>query len=191
MHVQGDAVVDHWENEGAHRCVDFSQSLLAKSVPENNLETKLSAHPYINLLCSKRPYRSSDVISAHRKIKICTSNEFPYKMKGKITGWGEFKTCPKAPGPNNCTIRCIKWTFLLTVMCTLICWVKWKLWNKRAAWLFINKDLNTKAQIQRLKEIQGSRGIHSPSWCHTPLRSCYPPPHVQNQPRALSRRSIP
>ena len=59
-------------------------------------------------------------------------------MNGKITGWGEFKTFPRALGPNNCTIRCIKWTFLLTVMSTLICCVKWKLWNIGAT-LIIHK----------------------------------------------------
>ena len=76
-------------------------------------------------------------------------------MKGKITGWGEFRTCPNAPGPNNCTIRCIKWIFLLTVMRILMCYFKWKLWKTRATWLFINQGLIH------------SRSSHSPpQWGH-------------------------
>ena len=50
MHVKGDAVVDHRKDESAYRRVDRSQPLLTKSVPENSLETKLSANPNVNLL---------------------------------------------------------------------------------------------------------------------------------------------
>ena len=142
MHVQGNAVVDHRKDERAHRRVDRSQPLLTKSVPENSLETKLSTNPNVNLLTRGRPYGSSNNVSIHNNMKTCTSNEFSYKMKGKITGWGEFRTCPNAPGPKSCTIRCIKWIFLLTVTRTLICCVKWKLLNTGAAWLFINKRSN-------------------------------------------------
>ena len=119
---------------------------------------KLSANPNMHLLGSGRPYGSRDTVSTHNKMNTCTSNEFSYKMNGKITGWGAFRTCPNAPGPKSCTIRCMKWIFLLTVTRTLICCVKWKLLNTGAAWLFMNQGSKNSNKLKVL---------HSPpQWGH-------------------------
>lgn len=85
-------IVNQRQHEWINRSVNCCESLLSKNPSQGGLKTDLCTHKDMNGLMCGRVKRSDDLPSAHNKMKIATSNEFSYKIKGRITGLGVLKT---------------------------------------------------------------------------------------------------